>query len=99
MRVANATFLIGGEMVDVFGRRAEQLAHRLAIAEWRGAADLADRIGAHVADGERKEAELELDEHEQRALLTATAELVAAASSPRADLVALRDVLARAVGS
>ena len=70
-----------------------------SIAEWRGAAELAERIVAHVADGEREEAELELDEHEEQALLTATDEVIAAAEAPPDDLVALRDTLDRSLAS
>jgi len=97
--VAGARFVVGGETVEVFGPRAEQLAHRLAISEWRGGSGLADRIGAHVADDEGRADELELDEHEQRALLQAADELVAAADAPPEDLLRLRDALGRSVAS
>jgi hypothetical protein len=96
--VANARFAIGGDTVEVFGPRAEQLAHRLATSEWRGGKELADRLGAHVADDEGED-ELELDEHERRALLRAADELVAASDQPPEDLLALSAALALRLGS
>lgn len=92
--MANAHFKIGGTTVEVLASRAEQLSQTLALYSWRTGQELSERIGAHVADGEASEQVFELDDEvERRDLLAAVERHLAAAESPSADLLALRDAL------
>ena len=59
-------------------------------------ARLAERLGDHVADGEGREQQLDLDEQEQQDLLAVTDQLVAAARDPADDLLELQGALKKA---
>lgn len=94
--MAQACLRIGSRTVEVFGPRAEQLAHLLDI---QGAKKLAERLGDHVADEEDREQELELDEREQRELLEALDAMVENADDVSDDLRELRTVLQESLSS
>jgi len=59
--MANAHFEVGGRAIEVFGPRAEQVAHLLELGGDGAAKKLADRIAIHVADGEPGEDVVALD--------------------------------------
>jgi hypothetical protein len=91
--------MVGDERVEVFGPRVEQLVADLETLEWRGGDQLAERLSAHVADGEPGEDELALDEHEQRALLAVLDRYEGTAVEPLPDdLRSLQDALRRTLG-
>lgn len=91
--MADAYFKVGGKTIEVFGPRAEQVAHLLELDKDRSAQKLARRIGSHVADGEPGEDVLELSEGEQRDLREALNRVAAAAKDMPADLEELRGAL------
>jgi hypothetical protein len=91
--VADAYFKIGAETVQVFGPRAEQVAHLLELDGDRKGNKLADRIGSHVADAEAGEPVLELDEDERQELLSVLDRIAAASRSFPEDLEQLRGAL------
>jgi hypothetical protein len=91
--MANAHFKVGGRTIEVFGPRAEQVAHLLELDSDESAQKLARRIGSHVADGERGEDVLELSEGEQRDLLEALDRVAAATKNVPGDLAELRTAL------
>jgi hypothetical protein len=91
--VAQAYFSIGDRTVELFGPRAEQIAHLLALDRGKVAQRLADRIGSHVSDAEPGEPVLELDDDEKRELLIALDEVVEEAQEVPDDVRELRDAL------
>ena len=94
--MAQARLHIGNRTVEVFGPRVEQLAHLLELDGSKNAKQLAERLGDHVADGEGREQQLDLDEQEQQKLLAVTDQLVAAARDPADDLLELQGALKKA---
>ena len=94
--MAQARLHIGNRTVEVFGPRVEQLAHLLELDGSKNAKQLAERLGDHVADGEEREQQLDLDEQEQQKLLAVTDQLVAAARDPADDLLELQGALKKA---
>ena len=94
--MGQARLHIGNRTVEVFGPRVEQLAHLLDLHGSKKAKQLAERLGDHVADGEEREQQLDLDEQEQQKLLAVTDQLVAAAREPADDLLELQGALKKA---
>jgi hypothetical protein len=97
--VAQAYFSIGGRTVELFGPRAEQIAHLLELDRGKVADQLADRIGDHVSDGEEGEPVLELDDDEQRKLLAALDDVAAEAQEEPEDVRELREALRSSLGA
>ena len=91
--MANAHFKVGGRTIEVFGPRAEQVAHLLELDGNGAAKKLADRIVSHVADGEPGEEVLELDREQAREMREALDRLAAAVKEMPADLSDLREAL------
>jgi hypothetical protein len=91
--VANAHFKVGGQTIDVFGPRAEQVAHLLELDGGRKGKKLAYRIGSHVADEEPGDDVLDLSEDEQHVLLEALEKVAGASHSEPPDLRKLRGAL------
>jgi hypothetical protein len=80
--VAQAHLQIGGTKVEVFGPRAEQVAHLLELQDGRTAQKLGERLGDHVADDDKESGALDLDADEQFELLTVVEQLISAAHEP-----------------
>jgi hypothetical protein len=97
--VAQAYFSIGGRTVELFGPRAEQIAHLLELDRGKVADQLADRIGDHVSDGDEGEPVLELDNDEQRELLAALDDVAAEAQEEPQDVRELREALRSSLGA
>jgi hypothetical protein len=97
--VAQAYFSIGGRTIELFGPRAEQIAHLLALDRSKVAANLADRIGKSVSDAEGGEHVLELDDDEERELLVALDEIAAQSEDVPDDVERLRDALRRSLAA
>jgi len=95
--VAQAYFRIGGRTLEMFGPRAEQIAHLLELDRSEVAATLAERIGGNVSDAEAGEQVLELDEDEERELLIVLEEIIGQSKDAPEDVVALRDALRRSL--
>jgi len=91
--MANAHFKVRGQTIEVFGPRAEQVAHLLELDGNHAAKELADRIASHVADGEAGEDVVELDGDDAREMHEALDRLAAAAKEMPADLDELRGAL------
>ena len=91
--MANARFKARGQTIEVFGPRAEQVAHLLELDGNGAAKKLADRIVSHVADGEPGEEVLELDREQAREMREALDRLAAAVKEMPADLSDLREAL------
>ena len=91
--MANAQFKVGRRTIEVFGPRAEQVAHLLELDGERAAIELQKRIAAHVADGEAGEDVVELEGDQARHLREALDRLAAAAKDMPADLDELRGAL------
>jgi hypothetical protein len=96
--VAQAYFRIGGRTIEMFGPRAEQIAHLLALDRSKVAAELADRIGSSVSDAEGGEHVLELDEDEERELLVVLDEIAEQAEHVPEDVAGLREAVRRSLG-
>jgi hypothetical protein len=97
--VAQAYFRIGGRTLEMFGPRAEQIAHLLELDRSKLAAKLAERIGKNVSDAEGGEHVLELDDDEERELLVVLDEIAAQSKDVPEDVAALRDALRRSLGA
>jgi hypothetical protein len=97
--VAQAYFRIGGRTLEMFGPRAEQIAHLLELDRSKVAAKLAERIGANVSDAEAGEHVLELDDDEERELLVVLDEITEQSKDVPEDVTALRDALRRSLGA
>jgi hypothetical protein len=97
--VAQAYFRIGGATLEMFGPRAEQIAHLLELDRSKVAARLAERIGGNVSDADGGEHVLELDEDEERELLVVLDEIAEQSKDVPEDVTALRDALRRSLGA
>jgi hypothetical protein len=97
--VAQAYFRIGGRTLEMFGPRAEQIAHLLELDRSKVAAKLADRISTSVSDAEAGEHVLELDEDEERELLVVLDEIAEQSKEVPEDVAALRSALRRSLGA
>jgi hypothetical protein len=91
--VAQARLRIGSQTVEVFGPRAEQIAHLLDLRDSRTAQQLSERLGDHVADDEKEGGALDLDADEQFELLAAEDDLMSAVKDPADDVVELQSAL------
>jgi len=91
--MANAQFKVGRQTIEVFGPRAEQVAHLLELGGDRAAIDLQKRIASHVADGEPGEDVLELKGDQATQMREALDRLAAAAKEMPPDLEVLRAAL------
>ena len=96
--VAQAYFRIGDKTVEVFGPRAEQIAHLLALDRNDVAKKLADRIGNHVADAQAGEPLLELDDGEERELVAVLDEIADESKEVPGDVRELRSALRSSLG-
>jgi hypothetical protein len=97
--VAQAYFRIGGRTLEMFGPRAEQIAHLLELDRGKVAAKLAERIGTNVSDAEGGEHVVELDEDEERELLVVLDEIAEQSKDVSEDVTALREALRRSLGA
>lgn len=97
--MAQAYFRIGGRTLEMFGPRAEQIAHLLELDRSKVAAKLAERIGKNVSDAEEGEHVLELDDDEERELLVVLDEIAEQSKDVAEDVAALRDALRRSLGA
>lgn len=95
--MAQARLQIGSQTVEVFGPRAEQLAHVLDLRDGRTAQQLSDRLGDHVADDEKESGALDLDADEQFELLAAVDDLVSSVKEPADDVLELQSALRSAL--
>jgi hypothetical protein len=91
--VAQAYFRIGDRTIELFGPRAEQIAHLLALDRSKVAEKLAERIGSHVADAAAGEPLLELDEDEESELLVVLDQVVEESNEAPEDVLELRSAL------
>ena len=91
--MAQAYFRIADRTVEIFGPRAEQIAHLLALDRSKVAERLAERIGEHVSDGEAGEPVLELDVDEERELAAALDQVAAEGKEVPEDVQELRSAL------
>jgi len=91
--VAQAYFRIDGRTLEMFGPRAEQIAHLLELQGSKVAKKLGERIGGNVSDAEEGEPILELDDDEERELLVALDAVVEAGSEIPSEIVELRSAL------
>jgi hypothetical protein len=96
--VAQAYFRIADRTVELFGPRAEQIAHLLALDRSKVAQQLAERIGEHVSDGEAGEPVLELDEDEKRELVVVLDQVAAEGKEVPEDVQELRSALWSSLG-
>jgi hypothetical protein len=96
--VAQAYFRIADRTVELFGPRAEQIAHLLALDRSKVAQQLAERIGEHVSDGEAGEPVLELDEDEKRELVVVLDQVAAEGKEVPEDVQELRSALRSSLG-
>lgn len=96
--MAQAYFRIADRTVELFGPRAEQIAHLLALDRSKVAQQLAERIGEHVSDGEAGEPVLELDEDEKRELVVVLDQVAAEGKEVPEDLQELRSALWSSLG-
>lgn len=91
--MAAACLRIGNNTVEVFGPRAEQLAHLLDLRDGGTAQKLSERLGDHVGDDEKESGALDLDADEQFELLAAVDELLSALQDPAEDVLELQSAL------
>ena len=96
--MAQASFRIGDRTLEVFGPRAEQIAHLLALERGKVAEQLAERIGGNVSDAEVGEKVLELDADEERELLVVLNEVIEEAGDMSPDVLELRSALRESLG-
>jgi hypothetical protein len=95
--VAQAYFRIGRRTLEMFGPRAEQIAHLLELDRSKVAARLAERIGKNVSDAEPGEDVLDLDDDEERELLIVLDEIIEQSNEVPEDVSALRAAVSRSL--